>query len=201
MKGTFLKDLMNLRGQFVYYGLIAVVFFVVAALTGNIYYFAGLSIFCGVVAPVSALAYDEKDNWDKFALASGVTRRSLALSRYLLGLTLLVPVWALSFVLFALPSFRTSENLYTVLAYGGLGLAVVDIVLPLVFKIGVEKARTIYIVIVVAVMVLCVSAASFIELVAPSAAFAGTIAVAVLGVLGVPVSVCVSLAIYRNKDF
>lgn len=116
MKGTFLKDLMNLRGQFVYYGLIAVIFFVVAALTGNIYYFAGLSIFCGVVAPVSALAYDEKDNWDKFALASGVTRSSLALSRYLLGLTLLVPVWALSFALFALPSFRTSENLYTVLA-------------------------------------------------------------------------------------
>lgn len=201
MKGTFLKDIMNLKGQMLYYAFVIVFFFAVGAITGNIYFYAGVSIFCGVVAPLSAIAYDEKDNWDKFALASGVSRKELAFSRYALGLSLFVPVWALSFVFFAIPSFRTAENLYTVLTFGGLGLAVMDAVLPLVFKLGVEKARTVYIVLVVAVMAFCVGAASLIGLAGgyvPLVACAATLAV---GVIGLPVSAAVSLSVYKYKDF
>ena len=169
--------------------------------SGNIYFYAGVSIFCGVVAPLSAISYDEKDNWDKFALASGVSRKSLALSRYALGLAIFVPVWAISFVFFAIPGFCTEENLYTVLAFGGLGLAVTDGVLPLVFKLGVEKARTVYVVLVVAVMALCVGAASFIGLTGGYAPLIGSLAALAVGIIGLPVSVCVSLTIYRHKDF
>ncbi len=201
MKGTFLKDVINLKGQLLYYAVVIAVFFAVGAVSGNIYFYAGVSIFCGVVAPLSAIAYDEKDNWDKFALASGVTRKELAVSRYALGLAIFLPVWLVSFVFFAFPAFRTAENLYTVLTFGGLGLAVMDVVLPLVFKIGVEKARAAYIVLVVAVMALCVGAASFIGLAGGSAPLVGAIAALAVGGAGLPVSLCVSLAIYRKKDF
>ena len=64
MIGTFVKDLKNLSGQLLYYAIIIVVFFGVGAVSGNVYFYAGLSIFCGVVAPLSAVSYDEKDNWD-----------------------------------------------------------------------------------------------------------------------------------------
>lgn len=201
MKGTFLKDIMNLKGQMLYYAFIVVFFFAVGVVSGNIYFYAGVSIFCGVVAPLSAISYDEKDNWDKFALASGVSRKSLALSRYALGLAIFVPVWAISFVFFAIPGFRTAENLYTVLAFGGLGLAVTDGVLPLVFKLGVEKARTVYVVLVVAVMALCAGAASFIGLTGGYAPLIGSLAALAVGIIGLPVSVFVSLSIYRHKDF
>ena len=96
MKGTFLKDVINLKGQLLYYAVVIAVFFAVGAVSGNIYFYAGVSMFCGVVAPLSAIAYDEKDNWDKFALASGVTRNQLAVSRYLLGLIIFLPMWAIS---------------------------------------------------------------------------------------------------------
>ena len=201
MKGTFLKDIINLKGQMLYYAVVIVIFFVVGIATGNIYYYAGVSIFCGVVAPLSAISYDEKDHWEKFALASGVTRKELALSRYLLGGALFLPVWALSFAFFAVPGFRTAENLYTVLTFGGLGLIVVDCVLPFVFKMGVEKARTVYIVLIVAVMALSVGVASFIGLAGGNAPFIGAIAAFAVGIAGVPVSVCISLSIYRKKDF
>ena len=201
MIGTFLKDLKNLKGQLMYYALIAVVFFAVGAVSGNIYFYAGLSIFCGAVAPISAVAYDEKDNWDKFALASGVTRNSLAVSRYLLGISLFLPVWAVSFLFFAFPSFRTHENLLTVIMFGGLGLSVLDIVLPLAFKVGVEKARSVYVVIVVLVMALCVGAASLIGMAGASAALAGACAAFAVGIAGLFVSVYISCAVYRRKDF
>lgn len=201
MKGTFLKDVINLKGQLLYYAVVIAVFFAVGAVSGNIYFYAGVSIFCGVVAPLSAIAYDEKDNWDKFALASGVTRKELAVSRYALGLAIFLPVWLVSFVFFVFPAFRTAENLYTVLTFGGLGLAVMDVVLPLVFKIGVEKARAAYIVLVVAVMALCIGAGSFIGLAGGSAPLVGAIAALAVGGAGLPVSLCVSLAIYRKKDF
>lgn len=201
MKGTFLKDIMNLKGQMLYYAFVIVFFFAVGAITGNIYFYAGVSIFCGVVAPLSAVAYDEKDNWDKFALASGVSRKELAFSRYALGLSLFVPVWAFSFVFFAIPSFRTAENLYTVLTFGGLGLAVMDAVLPLVFKLGVEKARTVYIVLVVAVMAFCVGAASLIGLAGGYVPLVACAAALAVGVIGLPVSAAVSLSVYKYKDF
>ncbi len=201
MIGTFVKDLKNLSGQLLYYAILIVVFFGVGAVSGNIYFYAGLSIFCGVVAPLSAVSYDEKDNWDKFALASGVTRSELAVSRYLLGLSVLLPVWALSFLFFAIPSFRTAENLLAVFTFGGLGLIVFDCVLPLIYRIGVEKSRVVYMIVVVAVMALSVGAASLVELAGgdPARVIAGIILA--LGVLGVPVSAAVSCRIYRRKDF
>lgn len=109
MIGTILKDLKNLKGQIAYYVLLFAVFFVVSALSRNIYYSAGLSIFFGVLVPVTALSYDEKDNWDKFALASGISRRELALSRYVLGLAAFLPAWGLSFVFMAMLAFCPSS--------------------------------------------------------------------------------------------
>lgn len=201
MKGTLLKDLKNLKGQLLYYAFLVVVFFVVGALSGNLYFYVGLSMFCGAVAPVSAIAYDEKDNWDKFALASGVSRKELAAARYLLGLLIFIPIWALSFVFFAIPAFRTQENLFAVLMFGGMGLIVTDVVLPLVFRIGVEKARAVYLLVVLAVMLLSVGAASFIELIGGDPAFIGACLLFAAGVAGVFVSFVVSVGIYKKKDF
>lgn len=201
MKGTILKDLKNLKGQLLYYALLIVVFFVVGAATKNIYFYSGLSMFCGVVAPLSAVAYDEKDNWDKFALAAGVTRRELALARYLLGLMIFVPIWAISFVFFAFPAFRTQGNLFAVLIFGGMGLTVMDIVLPLVFRIGVEKARAAYLLVVLAVILLSVGAAALVELIGGNPALAASCAFLAIGIAGAFVSLSVSEGIYKRKDF
>ena len=64
MKGTFLKDIMNLKGQMLYYAFIVVFLFAVGVVSGSIYFYAGVCIFCGVVAPLSEIDNCEKDNWD-----------------------------------------------------------------------------------------------------------------------------------------
>ncbi len=200
MKGMLLKDILNIRGQIAYYAVIIAVFFAVAAVTGNLYFYAGISCFCGVAVPLSAVAYDEKDNWERFALAAGVTRGRLALSRYLLGLASFFPVWGLSFLLFVLPSFRTAENLLAVLTFGGMGLLVMSVVLPLVFKMGTEKARAVYIVVILAVMLCSAGLASFFGLAEGAVPVVAAVLLAA-GIVSVPISFAVSCSVYRKKDF
>ena len=60
MKGMLLKDILNIRGQIAYYAVIIAVFFAVAAVTGNLYFYAGISCFCGVAVPLSAVARDAR---------------------------------------------------------------------------------------------------------------------------------------------
>lgn len=50
-------------------------------------------------------------------------------------------------------------------------------------------------------MALCIGAGSFIGLAGGSAPLVGAIAALAVGGAGLPVSLCVSLAIYRKKDF
>ena len=201
MKGTFLKDVINLKGQLLYYAVVIAVFFAVGAVSGNIYFYAGVSIFCGVVAPLSAIAYDEKDNWDKFALASGISRRELALSRYILGLAAFLPAWGLSFVFMAIPALRSFENLYVIITYGGLGLITMDCVLPVVYKIGVDKSRLFYIFLILIVMLLSVGAATLVELIGGDPVAVIAYLLVGLGIVGLFVSLGISVSVYRHKDF
>ncbi len=201
MIGTILKDLKNLKGQIAYYVLLFAVFFVVSALSRNIYYSAGLSIFFGVLVPVTALSYDEKDNWDKFALASGISRRELALSRYILGLAAFLPAWGLSFVFMAIPALRSFENLYVIITYGGLGLITMDCVLPVVYKIGVDKSRLFYIFLILIVMLLSVGAATLVELIGGDPVAVIAYLLVGLGIVGLFVSLGISVSVYRHKDF
>ena len=108
MLGTIIKDFKNIFGQFIYYFVLMVVFMAVSVITKNIYYYMGAIVFFCVAVPLSALAYDEKDNWDKFALASGVTRNQLAVSRYLLGLIVFLPMWAKYICVYLFPHIGTT---------------------------------------------------------------------------------------------
>ena len=156
MLGTIIKDLKNIFGQFIYYFVLMVVFMAVSVITKNIYYYMGAIAFFCVAVPLSALAYDEKDNWDKFALASGVTRNQLAVRRYLLGLLIFLPMWAISFILVAAGGMWNIENLSVLLSYGGIALLTIDVILPVIFKIGVEKGRLALIAALVAAIALSV---------------------------------------------
>ena len=201
MKGTIIKDLKNIFGQFIYYLLLMIVFMIVSILTRNIYFYAGAIVFFCIAVPVSALAYDEKDNWDKFALASGVTRNQLAVSRYVLGLLVFVPLWAISFLLLLIGGMWSSENLSVLLAYGGIGLLTMDAVLPVIFRIGVEKGRLVYMLMIVAVVALGGLLAAIVETIGGVSVLCIAAAVLACGAAGFFLSLKIACLIYKKKDF
>ena len=201
MLGTIIKDLKNIFGQFIYYFVLMVVFMAVSVITKNIYYYRGAIVFFCVAVPLSALAYDEKDNWDKFALASGVTRNQLAVSRYLLGLVIFLPMWAISFILVWAGGMWDIENLSVLLSYGGIALLTLDAVLPVIFKIGVEKGRIIYIFTILIVLALGALLGFLVETIGGASVLYSSVAVLALGVVGFFLSLKIACNIYKKKDF
>ena len=201
MLGTIIKDLKNIFGQFIYYFVLMVVFMAVSVITKNIYYYMGAIAFFCVAVPLSALAYDEKDNWDKFALASGVTRNQLAVSRYLLGLLIFLPMWAISFILVAAGGMWNIENLSVLLSYGRIALLTTDVILPVIFKIGVEKGRLVYIFTILVVVALSALLGFLVESIGGASVLYSSVAVLALGIAGFFLSLKIACGIYKKKDF
>ena len=200
MFGLICKDLKNVRGQAAYYGVILAVLYAVAFWTKNVYFYAGAVVFFSVTVPVSAIAYDEKDEWDAFALAAGMRRRDLVLGRYLLCLSVALCLLLPSAAFFAVEGLRTAETLSVFLAYGGITLLVADLLLPFVLKVGTEKARAAFSLMVLGVLALGGGVAALTQLLPVGAAAASYILLA-LGAVGCVPSYMIALRLYSARNF
>ena len=97
MKGLFLKDFYNLRQLLLWYGVMMALFIAAAVISKNLSFMMGFGVFITISTASSSMAYDEKDNWYKFARACGLSPLAIAAEKYLLTLAL----GALSFALLA----------------------------------------------------------------------------------------------------
>lgn len=141
MKGLILKDLLILKKQAKIY-LIMIVFFAINALaTRNFSFLAGMvCMFCAMM-PVTALSYDERANWDKYALSMPVSRKDMILSKYLLGI-ITTSIGLATLILFQITLFKvTKEDTLITFIMFGISIIFLSILLPTLFRFGVEKGR------------------------------------------------------------
>lgn len=201
MLGCLIKDIKNILPILLYYVLIVAVFYAISAIVKNVYLFSGTLVFVAVMGPMQAFAYDEKDNWDKFALAAGVSRAELVFSRYILGLVFFAPIWLIGFTLLF---FISADVLPVLLMFGGAGLLVLSVCLPLIFKRGVENARAAYMIVLLGVLAVCVGIGALCGTLfesLPDLLLFTACALVGVSVLSLVISVFLSLNIYKKKDF
>ncbi len=137
-----MKDLLNLKRQ-------GGIILLVLAMYGLFAFSSGMSevlgsMICvfGAMLPVTALAYDERAKWDKYALTMPVTRRQMVLSKYLLGLLLTAVALVINVAVQAIKSpVDPWEILLMPLCLAGVGVAFLALLMPLLFRFGTEKAR------------------------------------------------------------
>ena len=155
-----------------------------------------------MLLPITSLSFDERSGWEKLALSMPVTRRQLVLSKYLLGALLSLIVAVVDALIFiALPGRDPATSLLTCGAFLCTGLIFLDIILPILFKVGTEKARLIMIMIVLLPVVLALLA-DRLGFSLPAGALASHGYLLPLGtVLLTLLSILISLAIYRKKEF
>lgn len=142
MKGLLMKDLLNLKRQ-------GGIILLVLAMYGLFAFSSGMSevlgsMICvfGAMLPVTALAYDERAKWDKYALTMPVTRRQMVISKYLLGLLLTAVALVINVAVQAIKSpVDPWEILLMPLCLAGVGVAFLALLMPLLFRFGTEKAR------------------------------------------------------------
>lgn len=144
MKGLILKDLLNLKKLGLVIVLFGVFYGAFSVSTGNYAMFGFIMVLYGIMIPIQALAYDERANWDKYALSMPISRKDMVISKYLLGYLSAIS----AFIIFLVFAFVTGakidrEMLLMCSAFFAGSILIESFILPLFFKFGCEKGRII----------------------------------------------------------
>lgn len=204
MIGLLQKSWKNVRPVIGYYLFFGLLFFVVSAVGRDPLYFSVVGVLLAVAPSLTSLSRDEADGWDAFAVAAGVSRARLALSRYLFALCCVAPAWAVSAALVFCAQDRL-RALAVVLFFAGAGMIAASVMLPLCLRFGVEKARVLLI--VVAILLFAAATTNGILFFGEGRGgaegaphFALPCAVLAAGVLAAAVSLLAGIRILQRKD-
>ena len=202
MTGLLIKDIYNIRKQALWYVALIVFFCILSISIENIGFSAAIGMVVTVNIPLMAIAYEERDGWQKFVIASGVKIRKIVLEKYLLGLLFTA---ASSIALFVLLMFTVQDNPTVVFALSVfMQIATLCVSMPITFKFGVEKSRVYLMVAIVVLMAIFVALMSLMEktlseLAADGLAICLLLLVAAIVVFAVSYSI--SNNIYSKKEF
>lgn len=156
MKGLIKKDLLLLKSQFKTHFIILLIFTAVSFVSED-YTFITFIPILGVMLIISTLSFDNYYKWDAFALTLPLSRKDNVKSKYALAVLI-----TLTFVILAtiiLIAFNTIKglpinvfNILTLMCGSLLGAAIASsLFIPLIYKFGSEKGRTIMIIVVFAI--------------------------------------------------
>ncbi len=149
MKGLLLKDWYMAKKYCRAYLLIAVVFTAVSLVNGDNLFFAFYpSILCGII-PVNLLSYDELSRWLQYSETMPYTRTQIVSSKYLIGLFAQIAMMLITGIVQAIRmsldgAFVLSDYLVFIMLLLTVSLLASSISLPFIFKLGVEKGRMAY---------------------------------------------------------
>lgn len=203
MKGLLLKDIFTLAKQLKFFLLIILIWSLIPNFSASCF-----AIVYAALLPVSALAYDERSKWNTLAAMMPYSKKDIVLSKYLLGYILVGIVSAVSviskIILLTLGSSATDkEDIAATLAIMLVATVFSSINLPFMFKMGVEKGRLIYFILVFALVAGGMAAFNItdFELSNSSAnVFSAAIICITATVLINVASIIISLKVYNNKD-
>lgn len=146
MTGLILKDLLNLRKYMKQLGLILILYIFLSINFKSPNYIIYMMILLTSMMIVTSMAYDESTKWDKYALTMPITKEDLVKSKYVLLVLLALSGGIISIIFgFIISKFIGVTNYKELLlTSGGVALAslfLFSILLPIIFKLGTEKAR------------------------------------------------------------
>lgn len=149
MKGLLLKDFYMAIKYCRAYLLIAAVFTVVSFFDrSNLFFVFYPCMLCGII-PVNLLAYDERSRWISYSETMPYTKAQIVSGKYLIGLLaqgamLLITGISQAVQMGLEGGFALKEYLVMMLIILILSLLSSSISLPFIFKLGVEKGRMAY---------------------------------------------------------
>lgn len=205
MIGLMLKDLLNLKKQAKIY-LVLIIFYYILGIANEDFSMAGSMIaILAAMIPITAMAYDEKSKWERYALTMPISRTSLVVSKYALGLIFLILASAITMIFSLIfSSIPIKQSILTNIAVLSTGILLISIVFPILFKFGAEKGR------ILMMLVLFAPTAALILLSKSGFKFAAIDERAItsliylspaVAVIILAASVLISLSIYRKKEF
>jgi ABC-type transport system involved in multi-copper enzyme maturation permease subunit len=203
MRGLILKDFINLKMQSKMIGILLVFYLILSIATKNNSMLSGMIQILFVMLTITALSYDEKANWDKYGLTMPVSRAEMVISKYILSFILSLLALILNFIAQILMGTEMNiENAIIVLTIFGVSIIFVSIILPILFKFGVEKGRTMmYVVLMLPTLIILLSN-NFIKFTPSDEALEKVLyAFPLIIIVILILSILLSISIYKKKEF
>lgn len=200
MKGLLIKDFYNIKKQIIWYIGMIIIFFSISVAVKNIAFMVSIGMLVTISIPLTAIAYEEKESWQKFIVASGMSKKIIVFEKYLLGLIF----FAVSSAGYVAVFFILGENassLTEVLIPVFLQLMILSAILPVVFKFGVEKARTFTIIIVVIIMLVLVGFLNYALNIGKDVEIIICVVLSIISAVFTALSYILSVKIYNKKEF
>ena len=141
MKGLLLKDLINLKKQAFIYLVFILFYGVVSVSSNNVSFIGGMICVVSAMMPITALSFDERANWDKYALTMPVSRRDMVLEKYILGLLCATGGLAVLLLFQWIIPVKEEGDLISIFILYAVSILYLSLLLPVLFKLGVEKGR------------------------------------------------------------
>ena len=149
MKGLLLKDWYMMKKYCRYYLFCAIGFTVLSVMSaGNMFFVFYPCLLCGMI-PVNLIGYDERSRWMQYSGTMPYTKAQIVSGKYIIGLLTQLTIMLVIGIAQAGKMIITSDFVpgeFVVLMLMMLIVSALSsaICLPFIFKLGVEKGRTAY---------------------------------------------------------
>lgn len=152
MKGLLLKDWYMVKKYCRAYLVIAAVFIAASFVSDDMFFVFYPCLLCGMI-PVNLLGYDERSCWLRYSRTLPYTKTQIVSVKYLIGLlaqvTMLIVTGIAQGIKMGINGiFSLNDFIVLMLLVLPVATLTSAIILPFIFRLGVEKGRIIYYVMV-----------------------------------------------------
>ena len=207
MKGLLLKDWYMMKRYCRYYLFCAIGFTVLSVMSaGNMFFIFYPCLLCGMI-PVNLIGYDERSRWMEYSGTMPYTKAQIVSGKYIIGLltqlaVMLVMGAAQAVKMIIAGDFVPGEFAVLMLLLLIVSTLSSSICLPFIFKLGAEKGRAAYYVMIGFV---CGASALASGLFGDqlSAEIAPNLVLAILAVLGIGIYIFswyMSIVFYKKRE-
>ncbi|MBR4869302.1 MAG: ABC-2 transporter permease [Oscillospiraceae bacterium] len=201
MKGLILKDLYMTKAYLRAFVILMVGFIFLSAFSAeNAFFLFYPAILAGTI-PFSLIAYDERSKWNQYCETLPVSRKTVVSARYIVALGFFFAVFLLTAIIKPFsPAFSFESYISDLCLLLTMGLLTPTVLLPLVFRFGVERGRLFYYIIIGVFCALSVTAADISHL---TGSFRGVplFLLPLVTLVLFALSWLISIRIYERKEF
>lgn len=147
MTGLIFKDLINLKSYIKSIALMCAVFLVISIMNESPAFFTGYIQMLSIVIILATFGYDEKVEWDHYAMTLPIKRNDIVKSKYILAYSMVLIMTIIGAVTVTVVNLIQNKdimadgNMLANLLIASIISLVIAVVIPFTFKYGSEKGR------------------------------------------------------------
>ena len=216
MKGLLIKDILNMKNYMKQLVLVLIFFIAYGIFLKNGTFVGTMITLMLSMQVITTMSYDEYAKWDKYALTMNINRKDIIISKYIFfTISIIIGIVVgitTSIAINQIAKLDTGMNeiIVTSIVVPCVFAILFSIIIPVVFKTGVEKGRIVMMLILFIPAILVgaivkISEKANITMPSPSNLEIlmkfGVLGLVLLTILAVFMSYKVSLSIYNKKEF